>query len=155
MVSCACLHIISNEVFRNPVACSEATMKPIEAPSGVQCAASHQAVHMLQDARNDGSCLEERSAPQNVHVQEAIHASLDLSQQAQATFRQHAAMREGSAFADPIFQESVSRALNAGMAEPAKPGPTAKVAHTFPASCRTSECHGKGQPKWWDAKGGA
>ena len=97
---------------------------------------------MLQDARNDGSCLEESSAPQNAHVQEAIHASLDLSQQAQPSSRQHAAVREGSAFADPDFQESVSRALDAGMAEPAKPRPIPKVPHTFYSLNDITQCHG-------------
>ena len=99
---------------------------------------------MLQDARNDGSGLGESSAPQNADVQEAIHASLDLSQQAQPSSRQHATVREGSAFADPDFQESVSRALDAGMAEPAKPRPIPKVPRTVHASSHISQCHGLG-----------
>lgn len=105
-------------------------------------AAGHQAECVLQDARNDGSCLEKSSAPQNAHVQDAIHASLDLSQQAQPSSREHAALREGSAFADPNFQESVSRALDAGMAEPAKPRPIPKVPHTVHASSHITQCHG-------------
>ena len=96
---------------------------------------------MLQDARNDGSCLEKSSAPQNAHVQDAIHASLDLSQQAQPSSREHAAMREGSAFADPDFQESVSRALDAGMAEPTKPRPIPKVPRTVYTSSHITQCH--------------
>ena len=97
---------------------------------------------MLQDARDDGGCLEESAAPQNVHVQEAIHASLDLSQQAQPSARQHGAARDGSAFADPGFQDSVSRALDAGMAEPAQPRPIPKVPHTVHASSHITECRG-------------
>ena len=74
---------------------------------------------MLQDASAEDSLLEAESAPRNAGVQEALHASLDLSQQAQSSSAQQAAASEGGAFADANFQETVNRALDAGTAEPA------------------------------------
>ena len=132
----------SIKVFIHSWECKGASAKLMEAHRRMLFAAGPHAERVLQDARNDGSCLEESPAPQNAHVQEAIHASLDLSQQAQPSSRQHAAMRDGSAFADPDFQESVSRALDAGMAEPAKPQPIPKVPHTVHASSHIARCHG-------------
>lgn len=72
---------------------------------------------MLQDA--SGELPHEQPAPQNADVQDAIHASLDLSQQAEPSSAQHTGISEGSAFADVGFQEAVSRALESGRAEPA------------------------------------
>lgn len=71
----------------------------------------------LQDASR--ALLEEEPAPQNLDVQEAIHASLDLSQQAQPSSAQHEAARDSGAVADANFHEAVSKALETGMAEPA------------------------------------
>ena len=71
----------------------------------------------LQDA--SGEVPHEQTAPQNPDVQDAVHASLDVSQQAQPSSAQHTGVSEGSAFADPDFQDAVSRALDSGVAEPA------------------------------------
>ena len=58
-------------------------------------------------------------------MQEALRGSLDLSQQAQPS--SESAVREGGAFADADFQETVSRALDTGMAEPADSEPAQQV----------------------------
>ena len=77
----------------------------------------------LQDAT--GELLEEAPAPENPDMQEALRGSLDLSQQAQPS--SESAVREGGAFADADFQETVSRALDTGMAEPADSEPAQQV----------------------------
>ena len=77
----------------------------------------------LQDAT--GELLEEAPAPENTDMQEALRGSLDLSQQAQPS--SESAVREGGAYADADFRETVSRALDTGMAEPADSKPTQQV----------------------------
>ena len=77
----------------------------------------------LQDAT--GELLEEAPAPENTDMQEALRGSLDLSQQAQPS--SESAVREGGAFADADFRETVSRALDTGMAEPADSKPAQQV----------------------------
>ena len=77
----------------------------------------------LQDAT--GELLEKAPAPENTDMQEALRGSLDLSQQAQPS--SESAVREGGAYADADFRETVSRALDTGMAEPADSKPTQQV----------------------------
>ena len=87
----------------------------------------------LQDA--SGETPHEQPAPQNADVQDAIHASLDLSQQAEPSSVQRIGVSEGSAFADAGFQEAVSRALESGGAEPAE----SKAPQQVPCTLCTSQ----------------